>query len=61
MLDLLCTLLLAVPPGLADYEGARYVRWGCRHLQVGARRCSSSSVQAPLALGCRPTPSLRSL
>lgn len=37
MLDLLCTLLLAVQPELADYEGARYVRWACRHLQVRAQ------------------------
>lgn len=49
MLDLLCTLLLAVPPGLTDLEGARYVRWACRHLQVRPHPHGPASLRALLA------------
>ena len=41
VLDLLCSLLLAVPPRLVDAEGGRYVRWACQHLQGGRVRRSS--------------------
>ncbi|KAL4458480.1 hypothetical protein ABPG75_013345 [Micractinium tetrahymenae] len=57
VLDLLCTLLLAVPSRLADYEGTRYVRWACRHLQGG--KVGRSSPFWPMYRDCEAA--LRSL